>query len=224
MTDTKLDQAIEVTENGPYHVTGGIPLKRVERVTNEKGKFVDWRVYEEVATDDEYWLCRCGHSTEKPFCSGMHETVGFDGTETCPIDNYASRAEHLGGTKVSVHDDRGICAHAAFCSGAVTNVWKAAAKSDDDPEMARLAMGMIDNCPSGALTYTVDGQPGDTGLAREIWVMKDGSYIARGGIPITRADGQAIEIRNRMALCRCGGSKNKPLCDGTHFEIEFKDG
>jgi CDGSH-type Zn-finger protein len=35
------------------------------------------------------------------------------------------------------------------------------------------------------------------------------------------ADGFEYEARNRMTLCRCGGSKNKPFCDGTHLSIKF---
>jgi CDGSH-type Zn-finger protein len=154
----------------------------------------------------------------------MHEKVNFDGTETAPTDTYAQRAQILGGTKVTVKDDRGICAHAAFCSNAATNVWKAAKKTDDDAELAETVVGMVRNCPSGALTVEIDGKPAEQNLMPEIWVLENGNYVVRGAVPITRSDGQPIEMRNRMALCRCGGSKNKPLCDGTHAEIGFTDG
>ncbi|MFE2733740.1 CDGSH iron-sulfur domain-containing protein [Streptomyces sp. NPDC059349] len=45
----------------------------------------------------------------------------------------------------------------------------------------------------------------------------------RGGIPVTAADGTPYEVRNRVTLCRCGASRNKPFCDGTHASIGFKD-
>jgi CDGSH-type Zn-finger protein len=225
MTDVKTDQAIEVTENGPYHVTGGIPLVRVRKIPGEKkGSFTGWEVYETIETEDEYWLCRCGQSTGKPFCTGMHETVNFDGTETTPTDTYAQRAKTLGGTDITVKDDRGICAHSAFCSNAVTNVWKASPKIDDDAELKQTVVEMVRNCPSGALTLEMGGKPDEEDLAPEIRVLEDGNYVVRGRIPITRSDGQPIEVRNRMTLCRCGGSKVKPLCDGTHAEIGFTDG
>lgn len=225
MTDVRTQQAIEVTENGPYHVTGGIPLVRVRKIPGEKrGSFTGWETYETIPTEDEYWLCRCGQSTDKPFCSGMHEKAGFDGTETAPTNSYDERAQILGGTNMTVKDDRGICAHAAFCSNAVTNVWKAAPKTDDDPAMAEQVVGMVRNCPSGALTIEMGGKPDEEQLSPEIRVVQDGNYVVRGRIPITRADGRPIEVRNRMSLCRCGGSKNKPLCDGTHSEIGFTDG
>jgi CDGSH-type Zn-finger protein len=224
MTETKIQAAIEIDENGPYHVTGGVPLVRVRKVAGEKkGTFAGWEVYETIPTEDEYWLCRCGQSTEKPFCSGMHEKVGFDGTETAPTDAYAQRAQALGGTKLTVKDDRGICAHAAFCSNAATNVWKAAGKTDDDAELTEQVRAMVRNCPSGALTIEQDGKPLEEELSPEIRVLENGNYIVRGRIPIRRADGQPFETRNRVSLCRCGGSKNKPLCDGTHAEIDFTD-
>ena len=225
MTDVvKTDAAIEVTKDGPYHVTGGIPLVRVRKVPGErKGSFQAWEVSETISTDDEYWLCRCGQSDNKPFCTGMHEKVGFDGTETAPTDRYDERAQALGGTKATIKDDRAICAHAAFCSNAATNVWKGAPQSDEDPALATQLLQMVRNCPSGALTVVVDGEPQEEEFTPEIRIQEDGSLVLRGRIAIRRADGQPIEIRNRMALCRCGGSKNKPLCDGTHAEIGFTD-
>jgi len=60
--------AIEITADGPYRVTGGIPLEGAggERVRHAHG-----------ASAEHYALCRCGHSRNKPFCSGMHWYVGF---------------------------------------------------------------------------------------------------------------------------------------------------
>jgi len=43
-----------------------------------------------------------------------------------------------------------------------------------------------------------------------------GPLWLRGGIALLAADGFAYEIRNRMTLCRCGASSNKPFCDGSH--------
>jgi len=226
MTETQVGQAVEVTTNGPYHVTGGIPLYRVRKVPLEgaRGSYKDWDIYEKIETEDEYWLCRCGHSTNKPFCTGMHEKIGFDGTETAPTDTYKERAKPLGGTKVSVSDDRGICAHAAFCSNEVTNIWKAAKITDDDDELRETVRTMAGNCPSGALTIEVDGSPVEPEMEPQIWIQEDASILLRGGIKISRADSQPIETRMRMALCRCGQSNNKPLCDGSHTEADFKDG
>jgi CDGSH-type Zn-finger protein len=212
---------IEVGANGPYHVTGGIPLVRQSKVETERGEPVAWRVDERLETPDEYWLCRCGNSERKPFCSGMHSKVGFDGTETAPTNTYRERAKTLGGTQVTIYDDRGICTHAGFCANRVTNAWKAAKMIDDDPQLREQIVAMVSRCPSGALTYTVDGRSAEPALPVQIAVQKDGPLLVMGRIAVRRSDGQAFEVRNRVALCRCGGSKNKPLCDGTHKEIGF---
>jgi CDGSH-type Zn-finger protein len=50
-----------------------------------------------------------------------------------------------------------------------------------------------------------------------------GPLWLRGGIPVFAADGFAYEVRNRVTLCRCGASKNKPFCDGSHAAIKFTD-
>ena len=50
-----------------------------------------------------------------------------------------------------------------------------------------------------------------------------GGLYVKGGIPLISADGTEYEQRNRIVLCRCGKSKIKPFCDGTHVEANFKD-
>ncbi len=213
--------AIEVGENGPYHVTGGVPLVRVSKVETEQSEPVGWSVDEQIDAGEEYWLCRCGASDNKPYCAGKHGDSGFDGTEAAPTDTYAERAKVLGGTNVAIVDDRGICTHAGMCANRLTNVWKAAKLIDDDPALREQIVEMVSRCPSGALTYTVDGVATEPELPVQIAVQRDGPLLVTGGIRVMRADGQTLEVRSRMALCRCGQSKNKPLCDGTHKEIGF---
>jgi hypothetical protein len=53
------------------------------------------------------------------------------------------------------------------------------------------------------------------GLSGPLWV--------HGGIGVIGADGFAYEVRNRVALCRCGASRNKPFCDGSHVSTGFND-
>jgi CDGSH-type Zn-finger protein/truncated hemoglobin YjbI len=62
------EQAIEITQDGPYRVTGGLPL------TDATGADVPRA---EGSSREHYALCRCGHSQNKPFCSGMHWYVDF---------------------------------------------------------------------------------------------------------------------------------------------------
>ena len=148
-------------------------------------------------------------------------TRGSTGQKLHPADAYADRAKTLGGTGVTIADDRGICTHAGQCANRVTNVWKAAKLIDADPELREQIVEMVSRCPSGALTYTVDGEATEPELPVQIAVQRDGPLLVTGGIRVTRSDGQTLEVRNRVALCRCGQSKIKPLCDGTHKEIGF---
>ncbi|WP_298253461.1 CDGSH iron-sulfur domain-containing protein [Bradyrhizobium sp.] len=67
-----------------------------------------------------------------------------------------------------------------------------------------------------------------TGLPVSIGLVEDpldgcsGPLWLRGGIAVISADGFEYEVRNRVTLCRCGASKNKPFCDGTHASIKFQ--
>ena len=56
-----------------------------------------------------------------------------------------------------------------------------------------------------------------------IMVSKDGPYRITGGIELKDESMGEGASREHYTLCRCGGSKNKPFCDGTHWYIKFKD-
>lgn len=219
---------IEATPDGPYGVYGGVDLVRVGYVTDDDGHSVDWAPRAAVDTSDQaddegtYWLCRCGRSDNKPFCDGSHND-GFDGTEAAPTSTYDERAKVMQGAGVQVRDDRGICEHAGFCTRAHTHVWKMV-RSGDPEQLAQMA-DMIDHCPSGALTRRAQSEAADDEpqLAPRVLVIDDGPLHVAGGIEVARADGETIESRNRMTLCRCGASAIKPLCDGSHANVEFTD-
>jgi CDGSH-type Zn-finger protein len=57
----------------------------------------------------------------------------------------------------------------------------------------------------------------------EITIRTNGPYRVSGPIKLQDADGNVIDLGGRdvFALCRCGGSTNKPFCDGTHSKIGF---
>ena len=55
-----------------------------------------------------------------------------------------------------------------------------------------------------------------------ITVRQNGPYVVKGPIDLVDAEGNAFRVeRETIALCRCGGSTNKPFCDGTHSKIGF---
>ena len=207
------EPVIHVTENGPYRVEGGIPVRNADG--------------EPVEAPSRYFLCRCGHSSNKPFCDGTHNKIGFAGEETADQGPIAGRRDAYHGTGVTVYDDRSVCAHSGHCTDNLaavfrlrTEPWIDAAGSDADSITA-----VIDTCPSGALSYSRDGsEPVEEQSEPGVTPSKDGPYWIAGAVQVVSAEGDPYERRPRQTLCRCGGSKNKPFCDGTHWHIGFKAG
>lgn len=211
---------LKVQKNGPYLVTGSVPLRTKTPVVSEHGEPLTWQTHEITDESPVYALCRCGGSANKPYCDGTHASQNFDGTETAPIDDYNERASSYPGTGIEVLDDRGTCVHAGFCGNKISNVWKMTPKTDDTQIRAQV-MAMVERCPSGALTYKVNDSPVEPDLPTEISAITDGPLWLSGGISVERSDGQPVEIRNRVTLCRCGHSANKPFCDGSHIDAGF---
>jgi len=217
-------QSITVRGNGPYIVRGGIPLVRKKPVMSEHGEPLTWQKEDVLSTEEVYRLCRCGQSKKKPFCDGTHTLIEFDGLETADTGPIADRSVFHKGERIVVQDDRSLCMHAGFCGNQVTNIWKMIEQTDDTQVRAQL-MAMVDRCPSGALSFALepDAEIVEPDLPKEVAVIPDGPLWISGGIPVERRDGQPLETRNRVTLCRCGASAKKPLCDGTHKEIGFSD-
>ncbi len=56
-----------------------------------------------------------------------------------------------------------------------------------------------------------------------VTIRDNGPYVVKGTINLVDAEGNPVVIeREVFALCRCGGSSNKPFCDGTHSKIGFE--
>ena len=217
-------QNITVRPRGPYLVRGGIPLVRKSEIMSEHGEPLAWKKEDDLNAGDTYRLCRCGKSKTKPFCDGSHTVAGFDGSENADAGLIADREKTFTGQKIIVKDDHSLCVHSGFCGNRITNIWKMLKDTDDSLARGQI-MAMIENCPSGTLTFALeaDGEIVEPDLPKEIAVIPDGPLWVSGGIPVERRDGQFVETRNRVTLCRCGESKNKPFCDGTHKEIGFTD-
>ena len=217
-----MNHQIAIADGGPYLVSGGVPITSKAPIMSEHGEPLTWKTTTADAAEikERVALCRCGASDNKPYCDGSHARVEWDGTDNAPDGAYDERAKSYGGEGFEVFDDRPICVHAGFCGNRVTNVWKMAAKAGDSRIRAE-AMSMVERCPSGALTYAVDGETNEPDLPSEVAVIPDGPLWVSGGIEVTRADGSTLENRNRVTLCRCGQSGSKPLCDGSHKEAGF---
>lgn len=218
-----------ISSDGPYLVYGGVPLIRVTIGTDAEGGSEQWIVGATLPTDEHYALCRCGKSGNKPFCDGTHKKVGFDGTETASREPYRAQASVIDGPAMRLTDAEALCAAGRFCDPC-GNVWTQVEKSDD-PQVRATFIRQVGLCPSGRLVAwdRRTGQAVEPDLPVSIGVVDDpaeqcaGPLWLRGGIPLVAADGTAYEIRNRVTLCRCGQSENKPFCDGTHVNINFRE-
>lgn len=225
---TTQDRRIIVSADGPYIVRGGVPLSRATIVTNEAGESVAWDEEPPIETRDTYTLCRCGHSARKPYCDGSHLDMNFDGTETAGHHSYAELAVDIDGPGVRLKDVRRLCAEARFCDRA-GGLWNLV-KECDDPEKRRLAEEEAMLCPSGRYVLcNEDGGENEPTYDPSIVLTQDpamgcsGPLWVRGGVPVIDAEGEPYEVRNRVTLCRCGRSKNKPFCDGSHIADKFID-
>ncbi len=227
---------ITITVDGPYLVQGAIPLAHQHIVTNAQGESLAWREGRAVTppVGDRYALCRCGQSGTKPFCDGAHQRVGFVGTETASRAPYALQAEHIQGPTLVLDDAKALCAFARFCDPK-GQVWNLVLESDQ-PAAARLVEQQAGDCPGGRLRALQQAQAEDgprsvephfdpsIGLVQDTAKSVSGPLWVRGGIEVLSADGSVYEVRNRVALCRCGASGNKPFCDGSHVSTDFNDG
>jgi CDGSH-type Zn-finger protein len=222
------DARILVTEDGPYVVTGAVPLVRAEIVTNEAGESVEWRETECSDAGARYSLCRCGKSKMKPFCDASH-LDGFDGTETAGHGTYLEESVPITGPGIVLHDARKFCAEARFCDRA-GGLWNLVSECAD-PKIRALAEHMAMLCPSGRYVAcdAETNEPAEFEWEPSIVLVEDpqlgvsGPLWVRGGIRIFDAEGQPYEVRNRVTLCRCGESKDKPFCDGSHITAKFRD-
>ncbi len=218
---------IVIVKNGPYRIESNVPLIRKIQVVSELGEPLTWKKQTTLETpEEEYTLCRCGQSGDKPFCDGTHRQIGFDGTESANTGPTASRQMAFrGGTRLIVNKDSSLCMNSGFCGTSRAALAQYVAASHDT-EMRSLAIAMVERCPSGALTYHIEPDEPDIEpdlpqqIADTTEITSDGPIAGplwvTGGIPIERSDGQPFENRNRVTLCNCGLSCNKPLCDGTH--------
>jgi thiamine pyrophosphate-dependent acetolactate synthase large subunit-like protein/CDGSH-type Zn-finger protein len=198
---------IELVKDGPLKVTG------LKSFRNSRG--------EAIATRKAVFLCRCGASKNKPFCDGTHSSIGFR-DEKSP-ERVPDRLDQYRGRDVTIRDNRGACAHAGFCSDDLPSVWRLGVEPWIDPDGAGRdeILRTIRRCPSGALAAAEgsDAEPG----APEVRIARDGPYHVRGAIELKDVAFGAGVSRQVYALCRCGASRNKPFCDGSHWYAGFRD-
>ena len=223
MTEPEPQPRIVVETNGPYRVEGDVRIVRTVVHKTERGEPHAWEDGPEFKRRKTVTLCRCGRSSRKPFCDSTHETWDFDGTERADRGPIAERVDEWDGADVLLYDDLSLCSHHGFCKTVSRGVWDMI--SDEDPAVREEALAMIRRCPSGRLAYAVkpDPEPVEEEVEPSIGIEPNASIVVRGNIPVVSEDGTPYEVRARQVLCRCGRSRNKPFCDGTHERVLFFD-
>lgn len=200
---------IDPKQDGPYLISGLTSLR------NREGA---------LETRPTMALCRCGASAKKPFCDGTHASVGFSSAKL--DDRRADKLYTYAGSEVTIHDNRGVCAHAGVCTDGLPGVFKLGQEPwiDADAASASEVAAIVKACPSGALSHAVGGEEHSAPAGEpSILIAPNGPYVVSGGLELLdtqRGEGASTE---QFTLCRCGGSKNKPFCDGAHWNLEFTD-
>jgi CDGSH-type Zn-finger protein len=211
-----MNPKIACMSNGPYFLINDPTPQPVANLKGPKG--------ESCSTVRGVALCRCGGSKNKPFCDGTHAAISFKDQNTA--DPAKNRREAYVGKRITIYDNRGICSHAGFCTDGLKEVFREDATPWIDPDGAAVArvIETIQRCPSGALSYAIDGKEA-TPPARppSVTVTQDGPYAVSGYVELASASFGDGASKEHYTLCRCGASANKPFCDGSHWTAEFHD-
>ena len=99
---------IGIAKNGPL-------------VTNNLDKIVKSTGSYSSLSNKSIALCRCGKSKNKPFCDGTHGKIDFEDSQK--PDRVKRQLDNYIGKEITIHDDRGICSHAGFCTDGLPNVF-----------------------------------------------------------------------------------------------------
>lgn len=222
--------SIHIMEKGPYLVFGRPPMAEQFIMPDQQGESWYFQEGKHFSTEVEPTsLCRCGASHRKPYCDGTHAHTAWNPTLTATDDGLLEHIDVFEGETLSLTDNERYCVFARFCH-AHGDTWTLTGQSTD-PEARRLAVREASICPGGRLMAwdNKTGKPYEFHFEPSLGLIEDpasdasGGLWVRGGIRIQREDGKTYEIRNRVVLCRCGASANKPYCDGTHAAIKWRD-
>ncbi|MDL2323239.1 CDGSH iron-sulfur domain-containing protein [Bacteroidales bacterium OttesenSCG-928-A17] len=220
---------ISVQKDGPYLVYGQPPIN--EEIITPDAEGHSWTYTKGESTEncgEPIALCRCGHSAHKPCCDGAHAHVQWDSKETATKEAIFPNTRKYEGVDLLLNDNKKrYCAIARFCDNN-KDIWELMEEPLDE-EKRKTIERMATYCPSGRLILVnkTTGKIYEPDLDPSIGILEDpvmkvsGPIWVKGGIRVQSADGSSYEIRNRVTLCRCGHSKNKPFCDGAHVKEKF---
>lgn len=146
---------------------------------------------------------------------------GGGGPRAIPTPVVKDGVEHIEGKKLTLLYEVKKCIHARFCVTGAPNVFLANVKGpwiDPDGTSVESLVEIAHVCPSGAIRYQRnDGAPNEAPPPVNLLAVREaGPYAVRGDLDIDGVRGVY-----RATLCRCGASKNKPYCDGSHHDVKF---
>ena len=201
-------------DNGPL-IVQGIPNLKTADGEIDPGKPV-------------YGLCRCGQSQNKPFCDGSHTAAGFTSDNgnakirNTPI-SYKGEVE---GKKVTISYTPVLCGHIGACQKLHKAVFDPSKKPWVQVENGTIdgIKSVVEACPSGALRLAI-GSEGEHHIDSDevsVTIEKNGPYVVKNTELEAEFSGAGASMQEYI-LCRCGHSKNKPFCDGTHHDIKWRD-
>ena len=189
--------SVTVFPNGPIKVSNVRSLKYCGEPMDAEG---------------DVFLCRCGQSSNAPFCDGTHNKVGFDGSAESTNDKDIHVWE---GQTLRTFFNPNTCMHALYCKPL-----KALRERElaGETTAADEIMKVIATCPSGALTFETKAAiepPPEPDRGADIEIMEGGEVRLQTAYEIN-AELPERMYAERGTLCRCGLSRNKPWCDGQH--------
>lgn len=129
--------------------------------------------------------------------------------------------------EITVFWNAGICIHSANCVNSLKSVFNPEAKPwiNMNGASSDEIIKTVTNCPSGALKYKRNNEMSEQEKTNSetitVKVNEGGPYLIKGKVMVVNKDGTETVKEGNIALCRCGGSSNKPYCDGAHKNIEF---
>lgn len=171
---------------------------------------------EPVEAEGDLYFCRCGQSSNAPFCDGTHSREGFE-------DDRGEGGEKSirvwEGKTLKTYFNPNVCIHVFYCKPLRELRER---ELEGDLDAAAEIRRVVGICPSGALSYE-DVEEADAPThpdpVADIEVIEGGEIRVRREFEIDVPLPERCE-GDRATLCRCGASKNKPFCDGSHGKLK----
>ena len=121
-----------------------------------------------------------------------------------------------------------MCIHSTICFKGLGKVFDPQKRPWIAPEggTTQQIIDQVKKCPSGALNYYMNSEA----IADKVTIdaetiveaMPNGPLLVYGNVTVKDSNGNMTKKNSVTAFCRCGGSSNKPFCDGTHKKIDFQ--